>query len=67
MLYQTNVTINYLDGTTRKFLDVHPDNLYEIENGMLSFETTSGDEIVYIPADKILYFSTTCERVTANV
>jgi hypothetical protein len=67
VLYQTNLTVTYLDFTTEKFLDVHPDNVYEIENGMLSFETTSGDEIIYVPADKILYFSTTCERVTANV
>ena len=64
MLYQTNLTVTYLDFTTEKFMDVHPDNLYEIENGMLSFETTSGDQIIYVPSDKILYFATTCERVS---
>lgn len=64
MLYQTNLTVTYLDFTNKKFFDVHPDNVYEIENGLLSFEISSGEEIIYVPEDKILYFTTTCERVS---
>ena len=63
-MFQTNLTVTYLDFTTQKFLDVHPDNRYKIEKGMLTFETASGDEIIYVPADKILYFATTCVRVS---
>lgn len=64
-MYQTNLTVTYSDFSTRKFENVHPDNEYRIEGGLMSFETLDGSEIVYIPADGILYFSTTCEKVGA--
>jgi hypothetical protein len=69
-LYQTNLFITYKEqphdfANPYEFLNVHPDNEYRIENGMLSFETLTGDEIIYIPADSILFFYTTCERVGA--
>lgn len=63
MLYQTNLTVTFTDFTVQKFMNVHPDNEYRIENGLMTFETLSGDEIVYLPSDNILYFVTTCERV----
>jgi len=68
MEFQTNLFIQYDPHPTNyanpyEFTNVHPDNKYKIENGMLSFETVSGNEIIYIPAENILFFYTTCERV----
>jgi len=67
-MFQTNLFVTYKTqphdfANPYEFSNVHPDNTYKIENGMLSFETLSGDEIIYIPADSILFFHTTCERV----
>jgi hypothetical protein len=69
MEFQTNLYVQYDPHPTNyanpyEFSNVHPDNKYQIENGMLSFETLNGDEIIYIPADKILFFFTTCEQVS---
>ena len=68
-MYQTNLFVHYTKhpenyANPYEFTNVHPDNKYQIENGMLSFETLSGDEIIYIPADSIMFFYTTCERVS---
>jgi hypothetical protein len=68
-MYQTNLYVTYKQhphdfANPYVFEDVHPDNKYKIENGMLSFETVDGEAIIYIPADTILFFHTTCERVS---
>jgi hypothetical protein len=68
--FQTNLLVTYIDqpyGFTNpyEFANVHPDNHYEIKDGFLSFETLSGEEIIYIPADKIMFFHTVCEKVEA--
>jgi hypothetical protein len=68
MNFQTNLLVTYIDqpyGFTNpyEFENVHPDNTYKIENGFLSFETLSGDEIIYVPADKIMFFHTVCVQV----
>ena len=67
-MFQTNLFITYKEqphdfANPYEYPNVHPDNKYKVENGLLSFETLSGNEIVYIPADSILNFYTTCERV----
>ena len=68
MNYQTNLYVTYDPhpynyANPYEYPNVHPDNEYKIENGMLSFETLSGDEIIYIPAEKILNFFTMCVPV----
>lgn len=68
MEFQTNLYVQYDPhpenyANPYEFSNVHPDNEFRIENGVLSFETLSGNEIIYIPADKILFFYTVCERV----
>ena len=68
MEYQTNLYVTYDPhpenyANPYQFSNVHPDNEYKIENGMLSFETLNGDEIIYIPAEKILFFYTMCVPV----
>jgi len=65
MQFQTNLLVQYDPHPTNytnpyEFVNVHPDNKYKIENGFLTFETLSGDEIIYIPADKIMFFYTVC-------
>lgn len=69
MNFQTNLYVTYKANPENFanpycYPDVHPDNVYRIENGLLSFETASGEEIVYIPAEEILNFFTTCEQVS---
>jgi len=68
-MFQTNLYVTYKKqphdfANPYVFTDVHPDSTYKIENGMLSFETLDGEAIIYIPADTILFFHTTCERVS---
>ena len=69
MKFQTNLFVQYDPNPENyanpyEFSNVHPDNTYQIENGVLSFETLNGDEIIYIPAEKIMFFYTTCEQVS---
>lgn len=64
-MFQTNLYVKYTDtDELQEFLDVHPDNRYEIEDGLLTFETTNGEQIFYVPADKIVMFYTKCVRVS---
>jgi len=68
MEFQTNLHIVYKQqpngiANPYEFPDVHPDNAFRIENGLLSFETKTGDEIIYVPADSIQFFYTTCDPV----
>lgn len=64
-LFQTNLIVTFKNGETEKFLDIHPDVQLELQDGMLTFENVTGSGIWYIPADNILYFETTCEKVGA--
>ena len=66
--YITNLHIQFKEqpqeiANPYTFEDVHPDNTFRIENGVLSFETASGANIVYVPADSIQFFYTTCDPV----
>ena len=64
MIYQTNLKATRLDFTQIVIQDVHPDQTFEPENGLLVVETLSGDEIHRIPLDTLLYWTTTCDPVT---
>jgi hypothetical protein len=64
-MFQTNLIVTFKGGETEKFFDIHPDIQLEIQDGMLTFENTTGSGIWYIPATNILYFETTCEKVGA--
>ena len=61
-MFQTDLILNYTDGTEMYFSDVHPDNTYSIEGGLLTFEDANGERIHYIPADSIKNFYTVCVR-----
>ena len=63
MLFQTNLIVNFANGEAKTYLDVHPDQEFLISNETLTFETTSGDQIWYIPAASILDYYTECVRV----
>lgn len=60
MQFQTDLILNYIDGTQQMFRDVHPDNRFLIENGTLSFEDSNGEKIHYIPESQIRNFFTIC-------
>jgi hypothetical protein len=61
-LTQTNLVIGFTDGQTMFVANVHPDNNYKIVDGLLTFETLSGDEIHYFPAINIRNFYTVEEN-----
>lgn len=58
--FQTNLTVGYTDGTSELFEDVHPDQSFAFRDNCLTFETTSGDKIYYIPENKIRSYYTEC-------
>lgn len=58
MITQTDLILNYTDGSTMVFADIHPDNSFRIEDGLLSFESRSGHQIHYIPELSIKNFYT---------
>lgn len=60
MLFQTNLVVNFANGETKTYVDVHPDQTFYIENETLTFETTDGEKIWYIPAVSILDYYTEC-------
>mgnify|MGYP003346656657 CR=1 FL=1 len=63
MRNQTNLTIQFLDGTLHTFTDVHPDNHYADENGFLVVEFHDAClPIVYIPIQHIRFFDTMIVR-----
>ena len=61
-MFQTDLYLNFIDNSTMKFADVHPDNEYKIVNGLLSFESADGEEIHYVPAQNVKNFYTVCVR-----
>lgn len=62
MEFQTDLILNYTDGSQMYFSNVHPDNRFATENGNLSFEDADGEKIHYIPAINIRNFYTVCVR-----
>jgi hypothetical protein len=62
-MFQTDLIANFLDGSTMYFSDVHPDNVYKIENGLLTFEDTNGEKIHYLPVENLKNFYTICVEV----
>ena len=63
MEFQTNLIVNFVNGESKTYLDVHPDQQFLISNETLTFETTDGEMIWYIPAVSILDYYTECVRV----
>jgi hypothetical protein len=63
-LFQTNLIVNFINGESKTYLDVHPDQSFFIENEMLVLETTNGEMIWYIPAVSIIDYYTECVRVS---
>ena len=62
-LFTTNLIVNFTNGESKTYLDVHPDQSFFIENEMLILETTNGEMIWYIPANSIIDYYTECVRV----
>ena len=62
-LFTTNLIVNFTNGESKTYLDVHPDQSFFIENEMLVLETSDGGMIWYIPAVSIIDYYTECVRV----
>lgn len=65
LLFQTNLIVNFTNGESKTYTDVHPDQSFFIENEMLVLETSDGSMIWYIPATSIIDYYTECEQVVA--
>ena len=63
MLFQTNLIVNFVNGEAKTYVDVHPDQNLYIENETLTFETTDGSMIWYLPAVSILDYYTECVEI----
>ena len=63
-LFQTNLIVNFTNGESKTYLDIHPDQPMFIEKEMLTLETLSGETIWYIPAISIIDYYTECVRVS---
>ena len=63
-LFQTNLVVNFTNGESKTYLDVHPDQSFFIENEMLTLETLNGEMIWYIPAVSVIDYYTECVRVS---
>ena len=62
-MFQTDLIAIFSDNSEMYFADVHPDNVYKIENGLLTFEDTSGEKIHYLPVSNLKNFYTICVEV----
>ena len=63
-LFQTNLIVNFTNGESKTYLDIHPDQPMFIEREMLTLETSDGGMIWYIPAVSIIDYYTECVRVS---
>ena len=63
-LFQTNLIVNFANGESKTYLDIHPDQPMFIEKEMLTLETLNGEMIWYIPAVSIIDYYTECVRVS---
>jgi len=63
-LFQTNLIVNFINGESKTYLDIHPDQPMFIEKEMLTLETLNGEMIWYIPAVSIIDYYTECVRVS---
>jgi hypothetical protein len=61
-LFTTNLIVNFTNGESKTYLDIHPDQPMFIEKGMLTLETSDGGMIWYIPAVSIIDYYTECVR-----
>lgn len=62
-LFQTNLIVNFTNGESKTYLDIHPDQPMFIEREMLTLETSDGEMIWYIPAVSIIDYYTECVRI----
>lgn len=62
-LFQTNLVVNFTNGESKTYLDIHPDQPMFIEREMLTLETLNGEMIWYIPAVSIIDYYTECVRI----
>ena len=63
-LFQTNLIVNFTNGESKTYLDIHPDQPMFIEKEMLTLETSNGEMIWYIPAVSIIDYYTECVWVS---
>lgn len=58
----TDLYVQFLNGETMCFPRVHPDNRYQISEGLLTFEDEDGEKIHYLPVANVRNFYTVaCE------
>lgn len=63
-LFVTNLIVNFVNGESKTYVDVHPNQEFLIRDTTLTFETTDGSMIWYIPAVSIIDYYTECVRVS---
>lgn len=62
-MFHTNLIVNFTNGESKTYTDVHPNQEFLIRDTTLTFETTDGSMIWYIPAVSIIDYYTECVRV----
>lgn len=55
---QVDLIVNFTDNSTMHFSDVHPDNVYKVVEGLITFEANDGEQIYYLPAQNVKNFFT---------
>ena len=55
---QVDLVVNFMDNSSMHFSDVHPDNVYRIADGLLTFENNDGEQIHYLPIANVKNFYT---------
>jgi hypothetical protein len=62
-MFQTDLILNYIDGSQMVFANVSPDNRYKVLDGFLTFEDDGSEKIHYIPIEIVRNFYTVCVEV----
>lgn len=60
MIYQTDIIVKFMDDSEMFFANIHPDSQPKVVDGLLTFESLSGDEIHYLPAVNVKNFYSVC-------
>ena len=58
----TDLIVEFINGESMVFPRVHPDNRYQISQGLVTFEDEDGGKIHYLPAVNVRnFFTVACE------
>ena len=60
MRFETDIVVTLMDNSEMVFENIHPDSQPKVEDGLLTFESLSGDQIHYLPAVNVKNFYSIC-------